>query len=121
MRRRMLRAHTVTRAQTDGRTFGLGQIVQIRRDFVGIASEQDLLTRLEERLDAFPVVAHDRRATGCGLEQAYARRPARPYHVGPRDVQCVALRVVELAMTSWREGAHARGDVGPPAHLRVKP
>ena len=56
--------------------FGVGQIAEMAQSVFGRKREQDLPVRLEERLQAIPIITDDRHAAGGGLEQAHAGRIA---------------------------------------------
>ncbi len=85
----------------------------------GESLDEDFAARHEERLEARPGIADDGHAAGGGLEQANARRPAGPNHVGARHVQREPLRGVEVAMARRRHVDLALDIERPPHVVRV--
>src|SRR5690348_16298135 len=99
----MPRENALPRPRPNRNPLVVRQIVQVGRDVFGGARDQNLAAWLEELVDAVPPVADDRRAARGCFEQPDAWRPAVADHVGTRDIQRVALRVVEGAMLTRRQ------------------
>src|SRR5437868_80674 len=110
----VLAEDAAARAVADGAALGLRRLAEDSQHRRGVAGDEDLLAGAEERRKAGPLVADDRDAARGGLEEAHARRPAGAHHLGARDVEGEALRVVELAMLGRREVRDAL-DVTRPA------
>ena len=85
---------------------------QVER-LLGGAGDQYLFADLKDGVESSPVIAHDRRATGGGFKQADTGRVTGPHHIGARDVQREALRVVETAMLRGRKVIDALDIRGP--------
>src|SRR6476661_5396067 len=78
--------HTLTRTPRDAREL---RIIPVERSqsVASVARHDDLVAEREEIRQARPVVADDRRAAGCGLEEATGWTPAHARHRGARDVE----------------------------------
>src|SRR4051794_21226920 len=74
----------------------LTDVAHVAEDILRRACDQDLAARLEDRREARPWVADDRRAASGSLEEPHARRPPRRDHRLARDVEREALRSVEV-------------------------
>ena len=72
--------------------------VQGGDDIIRMLCHQDGIAMRQQRIEAIPTVADDRRAAGGGFEQTHAGRPAGADHVGARDVQREALAAIECDM-----------------------
>src|ERR1043165_705109 len=103
MRRRVLAQHALACALADGAALVLRRVVQNLEHLLGAARDQNFFSLAEQRRQARPFIADDRHGARGGLEEAHARRPAGAHHLGARDVEGEALRVVELPVLARRE------------------
>src|SRR3954469_6455253 len=61
--------------------------IERRHRVLGVADDEDLPARLEERVQAIPAIRQDRRAAGGGLEQSSGGTPAHVRHGLARDIE----------------------------------
>jgi 2-alkenal reductase len=117
MRRGVMRENAPAAGGTDAPALVLGQVPQDAQNLVRPLGDDDLVTDLEKGVESRPAIRADRGCAGCGLEQPHARCMAERRHIGPRQIQCAALGVVEVSM-------RVRGqmldplDIGGPVDVR---
>src|SRR5215208_6039990 len=115
----MAREYTLSRRGRDAAAPGLRQLGENLHNALRHISNQDFLAGCEDRLDARPAVANDRYPCSRGFKQTHAGGEPSRHHIGPRDIERVALTAVEACV---RFGRHMLDsfDVLRPCHcLRV--